>query len=50
MAQNAKYVNPEAEVVSKEQALFLNCAAANGLQMVLRSNLGTLRAALIPTP
>jgi len=40
MAANAKYVNPDAEVVAKSQALHLNCAAANGLQMVLRSNLG----------
>lgn len=40
MAANAKYVNPDAEVVAKSQALQLNCAAANGLQMVLRSNLG----------
>jgi T-complex protein 1 subunit zeta len=37
---SAKYVNPDAEVVAKAQALALNCAAANGLQMVLRSNLG----------
>jgi len=37
---SAKYVNPDAEVVAKDQALALNCAAANGLQMVLRSNLG----------
>jgi hypothetical protein len=37
---SAKYVNPDAEVVAKSQALALNCAAANGLQMVLRSNLG----------
>ena len=40
MASNAKYVNPDAEVVARAQALALNCAAANGLQMVLRSNLG----------
>mmetsp|Transcript_46743 Transcript_46743/g.94284 ORF Transcript_46743/g.94284 Transcript_46743/m.94284 type:complete len:543 (-) Transcript_46743:258-1886(-) len=40
MASSAKYVNPDAEVVAKAQALQLNCAAANGLQMVLRSNLG----------
>jgi hypothetical protein len=43
MAGNAKYVNPDAEVVAKSQALQLNCAAANGLQMVLRSNLGASR-------
>jgi len=43
MAGNAKYVNPDAEVVAKSQALQLNCAAANGLQMVLRSNLGAPR-------
>ena len=42
MASSAKYVNPDAEVVAKEQALALNCAAANGLQMVLRSNLGKI--------
>ena len=36
----AKLVNPDAEVVARSQALALNCAAANGLQMVLRTNLG----------
>uniref|UniRef100_A0A7S2WV07 T-complex protein 1 subunit zeta n=1 Tax=Rhizochromulina marina TaxID=1034831 RepID=A0A7S2WV07_9STRA len=40
MAASAKYVNPDAEVVAKAQALAVNVAAANGLQMVLRSNLG----------
>lgn len=40
MAAAAKYVNPDAEVVAKSQALAVNCAAANGMQMVLRSNLG----------
>jgi T-complex protein 1 subunit zeta len=37
---STKFVNPDAEVVARAQALSLNCAAANGLQMVLRSNLG----------
>lgn len=40
MAAAAKYVNPDAEIVSKQQALAVNVAAANGMQMVLRSNLG----------
>ena len=36
----AKYVNADAEVVSKAQALMVNSAAAKGLQMVLKTNLG----------
>jgi hypothetical protein len=36
----AKYVNANAEVVSKAQALLVNTAAARGLQNVLKTNLG----------
>lgn len=46
--QSAKYVNADADVIGKSQALQLNCAAANGLQMVLRSNLGDHLTFLLP--
>jgi hypothetical protein len=42
MAAATRYVNPNAEVVSKAQALMVNVAAARGLQMVLKTNLGEL--------
>lgn len=40
MAASAKLVSPNAEIVSKTQALLVNCSAAKGLQNVLKSNLG----------
>ena len=40
MAAATKYANPDAEVVSKAQALLVNCAASNGLQNILKTNLG----------
>lgn len=40
MATAAKLVNPNAEVVAKDDALAVNVAAAKGLQNVLKSNLG----------
>lgn len=33
-------MNPNAEIVSKSQALMVNVSAAKGLQGVLKSNLG----------
>ena len=35
-----KSVNPNAEIMSKEAALFMNINAAKGLQDVMKSNLG----------
>ncbi|CAM9265445.1 unnamed protein product [Ectocarpus sp. 6 AP-2014] len=40
MAAPTRFVNPNAEVVSKTQALMVNVAAARGLQNVLKTNLG----------
>lgn len=40
MAASTQLVNPDAEIVSSAQALLVNCAAANGLQSVLKTNLG----------
>ncbi|CAM9630578.1 unnamed protein product [Phaeothamnion confervicola] len=40
MAASTRFVSPDAEVVSKTQALAVNVAAARGLQQVLRTNLG----------
>ncbi|TFJ82776.1 hypothetical protein NSK_005969 [Nannochloropsis salina CCMP1776] len=40
MAAATRLVNPSAEIVSKSQALLVNCSAAKGLQNVLKSNLG----------
>lgn len=36
-------MNPNAEIVSKSQALMVNVSAAKGLQGVLKSNLGACR-------
>ena len=46
MAAATQYVNPNAEVVTKAQALMVNVAAARGLQMVLKSNLGEMSLCL----
>jgi T-complex protein 1 subunit zeta len=35
-------MSPNAEIVSKSQALMVNVSAAKGLQGVLKSNLGAL--------
>ncbi len=43
MAAPTRFVNPNAEVVSKTQALMVNVAAARGLQNVLKTNLGEWR-------
>lgn len=40
MAAPTRFVSPNAEVVSKTQALMVNVAAARGLQNVLKTNLG----------
>ena len=40
MAAATRLVNPSAEIVSKSQALLVNCSAAKGLQNVLKTNLG----------
>ena len=41
MASNSlKSVNPNAEIMSKAAALFMNINAAKGLQDVMKSNLG----------
>jgi len=40
MAGSAKLVSPNAEIVSKSQALAVNTSAARGLQSVLKTNLG----------
>lgn len=40
MAAPTRFVNPNAEVVSKTQALMVNVAASRGLQNVLKTNLG----------
>eukprot|EP00903_Cladosiphon_okamuranus_P019182 g17644.t1 len=40
MAAPTRFVSPNAEVVSKTQALMVNAAAARGLQNVLKTNLG----------
>lgn len=45
MAAPTRFVNPNAEVVSKTQALMVNVAAARGLQNVLKTNLGECFAA-----
>ena len=36
----AQFVNPNADVIGKSQALALNCGAAKGLQSLVKSNLG----------
>lgn len=36
----AQFVNPNAEVIGKSQALTMNCSAAKGLQAVVKTNLG----------
>ena len=38
--KQANLINPNAEIVSQGQTLAVNAAAAKGLQMALRSNLG----------
>mmetsp|Transcript_9105 Transcript_9105/g.13637 ORF Transcript_9105/g.13637 Transcript_9105/m.13637 type:complete len:546 (+) Transcript_9105:77-1714(+) len=40
MASATRYVNPNAEIVSRSDALAVNVSASRGLQMVLKSNLG----------
>ena len=39
-SSSLKSVNPNAEIMSKEAALFMNINAAKGLQGVMKSNLG----------
>ena len=39
-SSSLKSVNPNAEIMSKEAALFMNLNAAKGLQGVMKSNLG----------
>jgi hypothetical protein len=39
-SSSLKSVNPNAEIMSKEAALFMNINAAKGLQDVMKSNLG----------
>lgn len=41
-------MNPNAEIVSKSQALMVNVSAAKGLQGVLKSNLGASSLSLCP--
>ncbi|EJK56418.1 hypothetical protein THAOC_23695, partial [Thalassiosira oceanica] len=40
MGSRLQELSPNAEIVSKDAALQVNIAAANGLQNVLKSNLG----------
>lgn len=40
MSSNLQELSPNAEIVSKQQALLVNTAAAVGLQNVLKTNLG----------
>lgn len=49
MAAPTRFVSPNAEVVSKTQALMVNVAAARGLQNVLKTNLGE-SVALLSVP
>ena len=37
---SAQYLNPNAEILRKFQALAMNISAATGLQEVMRTNLG----------
>ena len=39
-SSSLRSVNPNAEIMSKEAALFMNINAAKGLQDVMKSNLG----------
>lgn len=48
MAAPTRFVSPNAEVVSKTQALMVNVAAARGLQNVLKTNLGEGVTLLLP--
>jgi T-complex protein 1 subunit zeta len=36
----AQVVNPNADVIGKNQAMGVNCSAAKGLQSLLKTNLG----------
>jgi len=40
MAAPTNIVNPDAEIVSKQQCLMVNVTAARGLQNAVKSNLG----------
>ncbi len=36
----AQVVNPNADIIGKNQALSMNCAAGKGLQSLVKTNLG----------
>lgn len=40
MAASTRMLAPNADIVSRAHALMANCAAAKGLQSVLKTNLG----------
>ena len=46
MAAPTNIVNPDAEIVSKQQCLMVNVTAARGLQNAVKSNLGEKRKCL----